>query len=191
VTDSISMPRPRSVTVALAILGVSLAITYAEALVVVVVSSTPFGAQQAPRWLVALILSLIFLVPAGLLLAMVRRRRWAYVVALVLFALSVPGTVSGLARHLHPLPVFAGALVFWAAGIVAVILLLRRPAREWFGFGRPPAPPGEWREDPTGRHQLRYWDGELWTEHVADGEAQGTDAIREAPTPVPLTSAST
>jgi hypothetical protein len=185
------MLRPRSVTVALAILGVSLAITYAEALVVVVASSTPFGAQQAPRWLVALILSLIFLVPACLLLAMVRRRRWAYVVVLVLFAVSVPGTVSGLGRHLHPLPVFVWALLFWAVGIAAAVLLLRRPAREWYGFSRPPTPPGEWREDPTGRHQLRYWDGEQWTEHVADDGTQGSDAVHEVPPPVPLTSAST
>jgi uncharacterized RDD family membrane protein YckC len=25
-----------------------------------------------------------------------------------------------------------------------------------------------WSPDPTGRHELRWWDGERWTEHVAD-----------------------
>jgi uncharacterized protein (AIM24 family) len=26
-----------------------------------------------------------------------------------------------------------------------------------------------WHPDPTGRHELRYWDGNQWTEHVSDG----------------------
>jgi hypothetical protein len=26
-----------------------------------------------------------------------------------------------------------------------------------------------WFDDPTGAHELRYWDGEAWTDHVADG----------------------
>lgn len=26
-----------------------------------------------------------------------------------------------------------------------------------------------WHPDPTGRHELRYWDGTQWTEHVSDG----------------------
>lgn len=34
---------------------------------------------------------------------------------------------------------------------------------------------GDWLADPTGRHELRYWDGEEWTEHVSDGGQQGTD----------------
>lgn len=33
-----------------------------------------------------------------------------------------------------------------------------------------------WRPDPTGRHELRYWDGTTWTEHVAHQGAQSTDA---------------
>ena len=38
---------------------------------------------------------------------------------------------------------------------------------------RPPA----WHADPTGRHQLRYWDGSRWTSHVSDGGAQATDPV--------------
>jgi uncharacterized protein YxjI len=34
--------------------------------------------------------------------------------------------------------------------------------------------PAAWHPDPTGRHQLRYWDGQDWTEHVSD---QGVQAI--------------
>lgn len=29
-----------------------------------------------------------------------------------------------------------------------------------------------WHPDPTGRHELRYWDGAQWTEHVSDGGVQ-------------------
>jgi hypothetical protein len=32
-----------------------------------------------------------------------------------------------------------------------------------------------WAYDPTGRHELRYWDGERWTHHVADGGVQASD----------------
>jgi len=28
--------------------------------------------------------------------------------------------------------------------------------------------PAGWHRDPTGRHELRYWDGRNWTEHVSD-----------------------
>ncbi len=31
-----------------------------------------------------------------------------------------------------------------------------------------------WHPDPTGRHELRYWDGNQWTEHVSD---QGVQAV--------------
>ena len=29
-------------------------------------------------------------------------------------------------------------------------------------------PPAAWCPDPTGKHELRYWNGTEWTEHVAD-----------------------
>jgi hypothetical protein len=35
---------------------------------------------------------------------------------------------------------------------------------------------GEWRVDPYGRHEFRYWDGTEWTEHVSDRGAPSTDA---------------
>lgn len=37
------------------------------------------------------------------------------------------------------------------------------------------AAPGGWHADPHGRHELRYWDGERWTEHVSDAGVTGTD----------------
>jgi uncharacterized protein YxjI len=37
--------------------------------------------------------------------------------------------------------------------------------------------PANWHPDPTGRHELRYWDGERWTEHVSDRGVTGTDPV--------------
>lgn len=31
----------------------------------------------------------------------------------------------------------------------------------------PIATPAGWHRDPHGRHELRYWDGARWTEHVS------------------------
>ena len=33
----------------------------------------------------------------------------------------------------------------------------------------------DWYPDPFGRHELRYWDGSQWTEHIASHGRQGTD----------------
>lgn len=41
--------------------------------------------------------------------------------------------------------------------------------------------PANWHPDPTGRHQLRYWDGTQWTAHVSDNGSQGTDPLGAAP----------
>lgn len=40
---------------------------------------------------------------------------------------------------------------------------------------------GGWHPDPSGRHELRYWDGSAWTEHVSDGGVAGTDPVDGAP----------
>lgn len=34
-----------------------------------------------------------------------------------------------------------------------------------------------WHPDPTGRHELRYWDGTQWTEHVSDQGVQSTSPV--------------
>ncbi|NCX79496.1 MAG: DUF2510 domain-containing protein [Actinobacteria bacterium] len=38
-----------------------------------------------------------------------------------------------------------------------------------------PAVPAAWYKDPSGRYELRYWNGTTWTEHVARGGQQFTD----------------
>lgn len=43
-----------------------------------------------------------------------------------------------------------------------------------------PAPPlGQWASDPYLRHEMRYWDGRRWTEHVADHGVQTIDPLPE------------
>jgi hypothetical protein len=38
-----------------------------------------------------------------------------------------------------------------------------------------PKVPAAWYADPSGRYELRYWDGNEWTEHVARGGQQFVD----------------
>ena len=37
-----------------------------------------------------------------------------------------------------------------------------------------------WESDPTTRHEYRWWDGEKWTEHVADDGVQSSDPLTGA-----------
>ena len=45
----------------------------------------------------------------------------------------------------------------------------------------PEPPPAAWYPDPFGRHELRYWDGSEWTNHVASGGNQDVDPPVNAP----------
>jgi hypothetical protein len=48
---------------------------------------------------------------------------------------------------------------------------------------------GEWRADPFGRHEYRYWDGSAWTEHVSDRGMVTSDPTGQghrAPPPPPV-----
>ena len=40
-----------------------------------------------------------------------------------------------------------------------------------------PPPPRSWLADPAGRHELRYWDGTKFTEHVSDAGKITTDPL--------------
>jgi uncharacterized protein YxjI len=37
--------------------------------------------------------------------------------------------------------------------------------------------PANWYADPSGRAELRYWDGRAWTDHVSTGGQQSTDPV--------------
>jgi hypothetical protein len=42
-----------------------------------------------------------------------------------------------------------------------------------------------WQPDPSGAHELRYWNGTAWTEHVSDQGTTGQDPL-SAPLPPPV-----
>ncbi len=41
--------------------------------------------------------------------------------------------------------------------------------------------PANWSPDPTGRHEYRYWDGQRWTDLVANGGVQSNDPFEVQP----------
>ena len=64
-------------------------------------------------------------------------------------------------------------------------LLCRRHGRPSAGErGMIGSPPG-WNRDPYGRHEVRYYDGTSWTEHVSDQGIQGMDPPVGTPLPPP------
>jgi hypothetical protein len=70
-------------------------------------------------------------------------------------------------------------LLLFGGMVLAVVVAVRRhqarhgqPALATWGQGPLPA---AWLADPNRRHELRYWDGQQWTEHVSDRGTQGVD----------------
>jgi uncharacterized protein YxjI len=45
------------------------------------------------------------------------------------------------------------------------------------------AHPANWYPDPSGRHELRYYDGSRWTDHVSSNGRQSTDPVDVGPAP--------
>jgi hypothetical protein len=106
-------------------------------------------------------------------------------------------TASALLDHLDD--VRLGVILFIAGqvlmvvaatlGAVMVVNLSRRqeaaatalgpalPGAVPRGFGR--ASPAAWHPDPTGRFDLRWWDGRLWTEHVTQDGRPAVDPIED------------
>ena len=41
----------------------------------------------------------------------------------------------------------------------------------------PPPSPAGWKDDPTGRHEHRYWDGAAWTSNVSDKGHASTNPL--------------
>lgn len=52
-----------------------------------------------------------------------------------------------------------------------------------------PTQPADWYADPGCRHELRYWDGTAWTDHVSSGGRQTTDPLAQADEPSAQTTA--
>lgn len=81
----------------------------------------------------------------------------------------------------------AGALILVLVGaVLAAVVALRRnrarrllpaPAAQAMATVGQATGPAGWFADPGRRHELRYWDGQRWTEHVSDHGTQGVDPI--------------
>jgi uncharacterized protein DUF2510 len=67
------------------------------------------------------------------------------------------------------------ALVTFGPTLIVALVVLSAMGRT--SKPAPPCVPPVWAPDPTSRHELRYWDGSLWTGHVSDGGVQTEDPV--------------
>ena len=68
------------------------------------------------------------------------------------------------------LPMWIGGLVLWW-----VTMKQRRPTTPTHPITSAPA---GWHADPAARFELRYWDGQRWTDHVSTDGQTSTDPLR-------------
>ncbi|MGD9792147.1 MAG: DUF2510 domain-containing protein [Acidimicrobiia bacterium] len=57
-------------------------------------------------------------------------------------------------------------------GLNAFVAIMKRQAKEYL---HPNPPATGWHKDPSDRHEMRFFDGVRWTEHISDAGVQGTD----------------
>lgn len=71
------------------------------------------------------------------------------------------------------------AILLWVllpAGVLALVVAMRSSRA---AAHLPPPPQGaQWVADPTGRHELRLWDGSQWTGHVSTRGVSGWDPLQ-------------
>jgi hypothetical protein len=65
-----------------------------------------------------------------------------------------------------------GQLSAGSVDVDAHVVLAFPPRARRLGM---PVGEAQWRRDPTRRHELRWWNGQRWTEHVADGGVVDVD----------------
>ncbi len=78
-------------------------------------------------------------------------------------------------------PIAAPAAISQSAPEAQVMAPLVLPAPVAATPSAPPttAPnPERWLPDPLARHELRFWDGRRWTQHVSDAGVTGIDRVR-------------
>jgi hypothetical protein len=59
-------------------------------------------------------------------------------------------------------------------GFNGLVVILKRPLAGP-ELEKPKSDGAGWYDDPSGRHEKRYWDGLRWTSHVADQGEQASD----------------
>jgi hypothetical protein len=70
--------------------------------------------------------------------------------------------------------------VYYAQAPVAQAPVAQAPVAQ-APVAQAPVAPANWHPDPTGRFELRYFDGTAWTEHVVRGGQQSIDPVVQAP----------
>ena len=75
--------------------------------------------------------------------------------------------------------ILAMLLAVLVAAVVGIVLALRFATRKNDSTAQATGhqAPAGWLRDPSGRHELRYWDGSQWTAHVSSQGNQSTDAL--------------
>ncbi|MEZ5273827.1 MAG: DUF2510 domain-containing protein [Ilumatobacteraceae bacterium] len=86
-------------------------------------------------------------------------------------------TVCALIAQSRGMEWWVGALLGLLGCVGLVIVLVMRPGGGPTPHLPPPPPGAQWAPDPTGRHQLRLWDGRQWTPNVSNGGVSGWDPI--------------
>ncbi|MEM9463975.1 MAG: DUF2510 domain-containing protein [Actinomycetota bacterium] len=76
--------------------------------------------------------------------------------------------VAAFARRTDPEPAADPEAVDPVADAEHTIQPESIPPADDAGTDDTPRPPAGWHADPLAAHRLRYWDGDTWTEHVAD-----------------------
>lgn len=120
--------------------------------------------------------SIVVDVPAGGMVQLRYRTRWMVFLAGKLDVASAGGGAVATAAG----PAFGSpAGVASASGAPTAASPFAPPASTPPPVAAAPAAgePASWRPDPSGRHELRYWDGQRWTEHVSDRGAAGVDPL--------------
>jgi len=95
------------------------------------------------------------------------------------FRMSAPGIaalcVGGLLVLFSLFGLLRGLAGIGTAGLLVILSGL--PMRSTAPADSTSTLPASWYTDPTGRNDLRYWDGTTWTEHVATGGGSSADPV--------------
>ena len=91
--------------------------------------------------------------------------------------LTVSPVVCALIAHARGMEWWVGALLGLLGCIGLVMVCVIKPNRNAIAIP-PPSPNAQWAADPTGRHELRMFDGRQWTANVSDRGVSGWDPLQ-------------
>ena len=85
-----------------------------------------------------------------------------------------------ISKELVIVTALCGCSLFTLVLIAVVVSLAvgRTRRQSSSGLPSPPVAQAGWMTDPLGRHELRFWDGTRWTDHVSDGGATSSDPVK-------------